>query len=56
MRIMFLGLLTLVASGCTVSIIQTDTRCNGSATDLVDSTPTTSTDAKADVQIPLKGL
>lgn len=54
MRILFIGLLTLIASGCTISIIQTDT--HGSAEDVVDSTPTTSTDAKADLDIPVKAI
>lgn len=38
-------------SGCTLSIILTDT--HGTATDVVDSTPTTETKTDADVDIPL---
>lgn len=54
MRIMFLGLLTLVASGCTISMINTST--HGTATDVVDSTPTTETKTDADVSLPVKAI
>lgn len=54
MKPIFLALMTLIASGCTISIIQTDT--HGSATDVVDSTPTTTTETDAQVDIPLKAV
>jgi len=39
-------------SACTISIILTDT--HGTATDIVDDTPTTDVKADANVQVPVK--
>ena len=55
MRNIFLCLLFAVfLFGCTVSLILTNT--HGSATDVVDSTPTTETKTDAQVEIPMKAI
>jgi hypothetical protein len=48
-RLVLLSIL-LISSGCTVSIILTDT--HGTATDVVDSTPTTETETDLRADIP----
>ncbi len=50
LTILFVSVLSV---GCTVSLNITDT--HGTATDVVDSTPTTDTKTDADVKIPLPG-
>ena len=47
---MLCSLLGMALSGCTVSIIMTDT--HGVADDIVDSTPTTETRTDADISVP----
>jgi hypothetical protein len=41
-------------SSCTISMINTST--HGSASDVVDSTPTTETKTDADVSLPIKAV
>ena len=55
MRIIFLCLIsvTLLCS-CTISVLLTNT--HGTATDVVDSTPTTETKTDAQVEIPVKAI
>ena len=54
MRVIFLCLITITLCSCTVSLILTNT--HGTAEDVVDSTPTTTTKTDAQVEIPLKGI
>lgn len=53
MRLLILALI-LVLSGCTVSLTLANT--HGQASDVVDSTPTTSTEATADVKVPVSAI
>ncbi len=41
-------------SGCTVSLTLANT--HGTATDVVDSTPTTTTETSADVKVPVSAI
>ncbi len=54
MRSLVLSFILLASSGCTISIIQTDT--HGTATDVVDSTPSTTAETEADIQVPVKPI
>lgn len=46
------ALIASCMTGCTLSIIQTDT--HGQAIDVVDSTPSTTAETQADISIPAK--
>jgi hypothetical protein len=46
--------LTTLSSGCTLSIIQTDT--HGTATDVVDSAATSDAEVDPDISIPVKPI
>ncbi len=52
MRKLLIAFLSLAMTSCTLSIIQTDT--HGQATDVVDSTPSTTAETQADISIPAK--
>ena len=52
-NLLFILFVSVLSVGCSVSLNITDT--HGTATDVVDSTPTTDTKTDADVKIPLPG-
>jgi len=52
-KLVFL-VIPVLLSGCTVSLTLANT--HGQASDVVDSTPTTSTEASADVKIPVSAI
>jgi hypothetical protein len=54
MKIPVLLFSTILLSGCTVSIIQTDT--HGVSDDVVDDTSSTSTQVDPNVNVPVKAI
>lgn len=52
-NLLFVLFVSVLSVACSVSLNITDT--HGTATDVVDSTPTTDTKTDADVKIPLPG-
>jgi hypothetical protein len=53
-KLLFLFPLISIWSGCTVSIIQTDT--HGTATDVVDAEASSEADLEAEANIPVKAI
>ena len=53
-KLLFLFPLVSIWSGCTVSIIQTDT--HGTATDVVDAEASSDADLEAEANIPVKAI
>lgn len=52
-RLFFIPFIVLFSS-CTISMINTST--HGTASDVVDSTPTTETKTDADISLPVKAI